>query len=229
MALSSPGVEVSVIDESFYTPATASTVPLIIVATAANKPNGAGTGTAAGTLAANAGTPYLITSQRELTETFGNPTFYTDSSNNPLHGNELNEYGLQAAYSFLGVANRAYIVRADADLGELTGSSSAPAGNPADGTYWLDTNDSLYGIFEWDKSTQKFTNKAPLVLNSATDLVGDVSSGDPKPSVGSKGDYAIVTARTSNDVYYKNADNVWVKVGTTTSANIASASGSTFT
>ena len=229
MALSSPGVEVSVIDESFYTPATASTVPLLIVATAANKPNGAGTGTAAGTLTANAGTPYLITSQRELTETFGNPTFYTDSSNNPLHGNELNEYGLQSAYSFLGVANRAYVVRADSDLGELTGSSSAPSGNPADGTYWLDTNDSLYGIFEWDKSTQKFANKAPLVLNSATDLVGNVSSGDPKTSVGAKGDYAIVTARTSNDLYYKNSDNVWVKVGTTTSANVASASGSSFT
>ena len=114
MALTSPGVEVSVIDESFYTPAAAATVPLIIVATAANKPNGAGTGTAQGTVKSNAGTPYLITSQRELTETFGNPTFYTDSSNNPLHGNELNEYGLQSAYSFLGVANRAYIVRADA-------------------------------------------------------------------------------------------------------------------
>ena len=229
MALTSPGVEVSVIDESFYTPAAASTVPLIVVATAANKPNGAGTGTAVGTLTANAGTPYLITSQRELAETFGNPTFYTDSSNNPLHGNELNEYGLQSAYSFLGVANRAYVVRADSDLGELTGSSSAPSGNPADGTYWVDTNDSLFGIFEWDKSTEKFTNKVPLVLNSATDLVGDVSTGDPKTSVGAKGDYAVVTARTSNDLYYKNADNAWVKVGTTTSANIASASGSSFT
>ena len=231
MALTSPGVEVSVIDESFYTPAAAATVPLIIVATAANKPNGAGTGTAQGTLKANAGTPYLITSQRELTETFGNPTFYTDSSNNPLHGNELNEYGLQSAYSFLGVANRAYVVRADADLGELTGSSDAPSGSPADGTYWLDTNDSLYGIFEWNRSTQKFTNKIPLVLNSVTQLVNDISSGDPKPSVGAKGDYAIVTARTSNDVYYKNADNVWVKVGSTTSANIAAATGSdtTFT
>ena len=231
MALTSPGVEVSVIDESFYTPAAAATVPLIIVATAANKPNGAGTGTAQGTLKANAGTPYLITSQRELTETFGNPKFYTDSSNNPLHGNELNEYGLQSAYSFLGVANRAYVVRADADLGELTGSSDAPSGSPADGTYWLDTNDSLYGIFEWNRSTQKFTNKIPLVLNSVTQLVGDISSGDPKASVGAKGDYAVVTARTSNDVYYKNADNVWVKVGSTTSANIAAATGSdsTFT
>jgi len=34
MALTSPGVEVQVIDESFYTPAEPGTVPLIVVATA---------------------------------------------------------------------------------------------------------------------------------------------------------------------------------------------------
>ena len=49
MALISPGVEVQVIDESFYTPAEPGTVPLIVVATAENKINGAGTGTASGT------------------------------------------------------------------------------------------------------------------------------------------------------------------------------------
>lgn len=32
MALSSPGVQVTVIDESFYTPAAPGTVPLILVA-----------------------------------------------------------------------------------------------------------------------------------------------------------------------------------------------------
>ena len=66
MALVSPGVEVQVIDESFYTPAAAGTVPMIFVATAENKSNGSGSGVAAGTLAANAGKPYLITSQREV-------------------------------------------------------------------------------------------------------------------------------------------------------------------
>ena len=34
MALTSPGVQVSVIDESFYTPAEPGTVPMIFVATA---------------------------------------------------------------------------------------------------------------------------------------------------------------------------------------------------
>ena len=74
MALTSPGVEVTVTDESFYVPADQGMVPSIIVATAKNKTSGTGTGTAAGTLTANAGTVYTITSQRELTETFGDPT-----------------------------------------------------------------------------------------------------------------------------------------------------------
>ena len=46
--LQSPGVSVSVIDESFYTPAAPGTVPLIVVASEENKANGSGTGTAPG-------------------------------------------------------------------------------------------------------------------------------------------------------------------------------------
>jgi len=46
MALTSPGVQVSVIDESFYTPAEPGTVPMVFVASASNKTNAAGTGTA---------------------------------------------------------------------------------------------------------------------------------------------------------------------------------------
>ena len=110
MALTSPGVEVTVINESFYVPSDAGTTPLIIITTAQDKTNGAGTAIASGTKTANANTVYLISSQRELTETFGDPKFYTDSSNNSLNGYELNEYGLQAAYSFLGIANRAFVL-----------------------------------------------------------------------------------------------------------------------
>ena len=123
MALVSPGVEVKAIDESFYTPAEPGTVPMIFVVSAQDKQNASGTGTATGTTSANAGKPYLVTSQRELTELFGDPTFYTDSNNNALHGNELNEYGLQAAYSYLGVANRAYVTRANLNTSELVASA----------------------------------------------------------------------------------------------------------
>ena len=209
--LVSPGVQVSVIDESFYTPAEPGTTPMIFVITAQDKQNGSGTATAAGTTKAKAGTPYLITSQRELTETFGDPTFYTDSNNNPIHGGELNEYGLQAAYSLLGVSNRAFVVRADVDLGQLEASANAPAANPASGTYWFDTASSRFGIFQWNGSAatvtggQSFTNKIPTVITSTTRLSSGLGSA-PKTSVGSIGDYAITATDTNNDVYYKQYD-----------------------
>jgi hypothetical protein len=103
MALQSPGVEVTVIDESFYTPAEAGTTPLVVVATAQNKTNASGTGIAQGTLAANAGRVYRVSSQRELIDFFGTPIFKKTIAGSPIHGDEQNEYGLQAAYSLLGV------------------------------------------------------------------------------------------------------------------------------
>ena len=71
MALVSPGVEVTVIDESQYIPSAVNTVPYFLIATAQNKVSGTGVGIAAGTTAANANRTYLITSQRDLTATFG--------------------------------------------------------------------------------------------------------------------------------------------------------------
>ena len=219
MAIVSPGVQVSVIDESFYTPAEPGTVPMIFVATAQDKTSSTGTGTASGTTAANAGKVFLMTSQRELAETFGDPVFKTDASNNPIHGGETNEFGLQAAYSYLGVANRAYVVRAGVDLGQLEASANAPAANPASGTYWFDTASSRYGIFEWNGSAasvtggQSFTNKIPTVITSTTQLSSGLGSA-PKTSVGSIGDYAITATDTNNDVYYKQYDGSWVAVGT---------------
>ena len=217
MALVSPGVQVSVIDESFYTPAEPGTVPMIFVVSAQDKTNGSGTGTASATTAANAEKPYLITSQRELTELFGDPLFYTDSNNNPLHGSELNEYGLQAAYSYLGVANRAYVTRANLDTNQLKASATAPAANPANGTYWFDTANSVFGIFEWNGASatttggQSFTNKVPTVITDTTKVTG----GAPKTSVGAIGDYALVSTTTLNKLYYKNKSGTWVQVGST--------------
>ena len=161
MALTSPGVEVSVINESFYVPSDAGTTPLFIVASGQDKLPGSGSGTASGTTTANADTVYLLSSQRELTETFGDPKFYTDASGNSLNGYELNEYGLQAASSFLGLANRAFVLRVNTDLSELVGSANPPTARPADGTYWFDLASSSYGLFEWSQTNQTFTAKTP--------------------------------------------------------------------
>tara|TARA_B100000085_G_C18560329_1_gene519272 strand:- start:337 stop:3564 length:3228 start_codon:yes stop_codon:yes gene_type:complete len=210
MALISPGVEVTVIDESNYAPSAAGSVAAIVIATAQDKTSGTGTGTATGTTAANAGETFLIGSQRELTATFGNPTFYNTASGTPINGYELNEYGLLAAYSLLGVSNRAYVIRADVDLAELQSSTSRPLGTPTDGTVWWDmSTDTRWGIFEWNGSTGAFTNKVPTVITSTTDLQGGV----PKTSIGAIGDYALVATNVNNPVYYKNRSNAWVLVG----------------
>ena len=213
MALTSPGVEVTVINESFYVPSDAGTTPLLIVASAQDKLNGAGTAVAPGTKASNANQVFLISSQRELTETFGDPKFYTDAANNSLNGYELNEYGLQAAYSFLGIANRAFILRANINLSQLVGSTSAPSSAPSNNSYWFDISATVPGIFEWSQTDQAFTTISPIYITSTSDLVGSVTTGAPKTSIGSQGSYAINVTNNSNKIYYKNASNAWVQVG----------------
>ena len=214
MALVSPGVEVTVIDESQYIPSAVNTVPYFIVATAQNKADAAGVGVAAGTTAANANKTYLITSQRDLAATFGVPFFYNTTTGTPINGYELNEYGLLAAYSALGVTNRAYVQRVDIDLTELAASLSRPTGNANDGAYWLDTSTSTWGIFEWDQTAATFTNQVPIVITDTADVV-DYANGDytPLDTVGSIGDYAVSAVSLNNQNWYKNLDNTWVLLG----------------
>jgi hypothetical protein len=215
MALVSPGVEVTVIDESQYIPSAVNTVPYFLVATAQNKADAAGVGVAAGTTAANANKTYLITSQRDLAATFGVPFFYNTTTGTPINGYELNEYGLLAAYSALGVTNRAYVQRVDIDLTELTASLSRPTGNPNNGTYWLDTSTSLWGIFEWDQTAATFTNQVPIVITDTAEVV-DYAGGDYTPisTIGSIGDYAVSAVSLNNENWYKNSNNTWVLLGT---------------
>jgi hypothetical protein len=219
MALISPGVEVTIVDESQYIPAATNSVPYILLATAQNKASAAGTGVAPGTLAANANKTYLITSQRDLAATFGNPFFYKTTTGTPINGYELNEYGLLAAYSALGVSNRCYVQRVDIDLSELTASLTRPTGAPDNGTYWLDTASSTWGLFEWNQTTGAFTNKVPLVLTSSTQF--DTNTGIPLQTVGSIGDYAITAGSVLNPGYYK-------RNGPTASQTTATFGGSPF-
>ena len=103
MALVSPGVEVTIIDQSQYLPAAQNSVPLVVLATAQNKANAAGDGVATATTAANANKLYLVTSQRDLVNLYGTPFFYTTTNGTPIQGYELNEYapGLNAMSNIL--------------------------------------------------------------------------------------------------------------------------------
>ena len=218
MALVSPGVEVTVIDESQYIPSAVNTVPYFVIATAQNKVSSDGVTVAAGTLAANANKTYLITSQRDLAATFGVPFFYNTTTGTPINGYELNEYGLLAAYSALGVTNRAYIQRADVDLTALTASLTRPTGAAANGAFWLDTSISNWGIFEWNQTTGTFGQEYPLVITNTDDVVGGngtnpIADYTPRASYGSIGNYAVTAIGKYVFGYYKNYQNVWVQVG----------------
>lgn len=213
--LVSPGVSVTVTDESQYGSAGEGTVPLIILATETNKTNVSGTGYAVGTKPAEIGKPYLLTSQRELVELFGQPQFKVVDGT-PVHGAETNEYGLLAAYSYLGLANRVYVLRADIDLSQLESQIEEPSSAPANGTYWFDLNSGAnntgtsWGIFEASApGTGNWVKKTPTLITSASQL--QTGTTVPLNSIGSNGDYAVtVTSTVSSYQMYKKVAGSWV-------------------
>jgi phage tail sheath protein FI len=207
--LVSPGVAVSVSDQSQYGASGQGTVPMIIMATHSNKTNISGSGYASGTTPMNAGKATLLTSQRELIEIFGRPEFKVVDGT-PVHAAETNEYGLMAAYSYLGLANRAYVLRADIDLGQLEHSATEPAGAPANGTYWLDLAATSWGIFE--AVGGKWVAKTPRVITDVADTVGSLGLV-PATAFGANDDYALVaTNAVANYQVYKKVSGAWVIV-----------------
>lgn len=175
--LVSAGVQVNITDESIYANAGPGTVPLIVVATAANKVDASGTAIAPFTTSQMAGRLALVTGQRDLVQSFGIPNFET-AGGTPLHGSELNEYGLQAAFDYLGVSSRAYILRADIDLDQLRPSVARPSGPPVGGTYWFDISNTRWGLLnyinsQWQTAAVTPVNgapSAPLSTNFAVDI-----------------------------------------------------------
>lgn len=224
MALVSPGLQITVTDESQYVSASVGTVPLVFLATAQDKTiNGS---LATGTSSANAGMLQVFGSQRELVSALGYPSFKQTAAGTPIHGDERNEYGLMAAYSALGLGNRVYAIRADIDLAQLNGTAVRPSGQVPDGTYWLDLADTSWGIYEWDAAAQKFTEKTPILITSSSDTsnvtydggssgsnAGLTNEPTPLASIGQIGSYAVVATTTSNRVFYKRYDNVWYPIG----------------
>ena len=216
--LVSPGVAVSVVDESAYASGGQGTVPLIVLATAQDKKVPSGTSIASKTTQATAGYPVLLTSQRELTQLFGSPVFKT-LNGTPQHGNELNEYGLLAAHSYLGLANRAYVIRANIDLAALEARPDTPVGPAQDGQFWLDLSTNVsttvggtsWGIFESESTTTGFiwAERTVIVVDSDTQVA---TNGFPKSAVGNANDYAVVTTTSPVKYYKKSNSTTWVEL-----------------
>lgn len=227
VTLVSPGVDVSVIDESAYASPGSGTTPLIIIATASNKADPTGTysdGIARYTKPELAGTRVLVTSQRELTQFFGNPEFSTEE------GDETNEYGLLTAYSYLGQGSRIFVVRADVDLGQLSATDEPTNEDsaPPDGTYWVDTSaghslTSIWGLREWD-NTNNYWEPVPQSRIQINQLAVDAAFAAPSTTTftPTDGNYLIQIKRTTgSDIelkFYKGDGSSWDELITTAGA-----------
>lgn len=210
--LVSPGVQVTITDETTGSLQSQGTVPLIFMATQSNKVLPSGTGIASGTLDSNAGKIYNITSQRELLQTFGNP-YVRVVDGTVQQGDELNEYGLHAAYSYLGLANSVMVVRADINTQQLIGTETQPTSNPANGTYWFDYLNTSYGAFRANGNpTAGLAWDRVVVKTPSITEVGSSPDYAPLATYGSSGDIAVSVWNTSNTIYEK-ISTAWYKVG----------------
>lgn len=135
-ALLSPGVDVTVTDESFFIPTAAPTVPLIFIATeeAKEQPTvtvnptdnlaNPGSEQTSGVIAEGTTEHHVIrtvTSIRRSIELYGIPRFLEETSEDvtrQYHGDARNEYGLLALNQFLGIGSSAFVVRADVNLND---------------------------------------------------------------------------------------------------------------
>jgi len=224
MALVSPGVEVQVVDESAYGAPGAGTSPLIILATRENKTDptgGAADGIAKYTKSALAGEVVRVTSQREVTQFFGNPIFSVDSSDNVIQGSETSEYGLMAAYSYLGQGNTAYIVRADVDLAQLDSTTVEPVATwSTAGTHWLDTDASTYGIHEYDATLDVWRYKVPTV-----EVIAAVAGTIPQATVVTGGYHVVVSTVDKTIEYYVEDSGSWVAPSATLAPHYSTPTG----
>lgn len=173
MAYDSPTVDIPVIDESYYASGGAGTIPLVVIATHKNKTHPSGTGIAEGTLPGNSGKLTSVNSQRDLIQYFGYPKFYQDDIGTSVHGYELNEYGLHAAYQYLNVANRVFIINAGVDLNQLQPSNFKPTGLPVPGTFWFNTRTSAFGLQVSDGGSvpgTAWTPRSTTVIDTISEL-----------------------------------------------------------
>jgi len=115
-SLVSPGVSVTITDESFFIPVAAATVPLFFITTEDEKLQTDGITPAAGTFEYDV--IRTITSRKQSLDLYGLPNFLEDTSGNQFHGDARNEYGLFALNNYLGVGDRAFVVRANVNLND---------------------------------------------------------------------------------------------------------------
>lgn len=169
MALVSPGVEVNVNDQSVYVIGAAATVPLIFIATGAEKLQQDGITPALGTY--ESGVIRTVSSIRQALELYGVPKFYESADGQPHYGDARNEYGLDALLKYLEVGNRAYVVRANVntndnyvDIKQLWGRKISESGDLLSALVedYIDAYNTSNEYYPGDAEFKKSVTKAEL-------------------------------------------------------------------
>jgi len=181
--LVAPGTDVTIINETFFIPAQATTVPVIFGVTAEQKVLEDGTTVAVGTTTANK--IRAITNITQSRTIYGTPRFYRDENGNPLHGDCRNEYGLATLNYVLGITALAYFIRADVNTD--------------------DTRANLLTI--WDRLVNQAVNKIEadaIAKLNAINLAAGVTIGNPA--------YRVSLTKTEVTPIVQNALNTIVHV-----------------
>lgn len=218
--LVSPGTSVTIIDETFYVPAQATTVPVIFGVTADRKFQANGTDPALGTYESNV--LRAVTSIGQSLSLYGIPKFYSDSLGNPQHGDCRNEVGLATLNYFLGIGSLAYFIRANVNTDDSRASllaiwtdliGDAASKVQADAAAKLASINAANG---WTSSSPNYRTTLtvaelqPIIQNALDTLVFTsyafrTKSGDPTPTVwsASPGTYTTGSYVYHTGSYYK--------------------------
>lgn len=222
--LVTPGVSVTLIDETFYIPAQATAVPVIFGVTADEKTyfdsNSQDDLPALGTYEFHKIRP--ITSISQSIQLYGVPKFYTQTiggTTYPLHGDSRNEYGLATLNYYLGLGSLAYFIRANVNTDDSRAKllamwedkiGQAATRIQADATTFLTNYNNLHGTSRVSLTDAEVW---PIVEDALDDLVFSsysfrTKSQDPATSAitvySALANYPINTYVYYNNVYYKS-------------------------
>lgn len=236
-SLVSPGISVSITNESFFIPASAPTVPLIFLATAEGKFQADGITPAAGTFEHDV--IRTVTSLKQSTELYGIPKFLADTAGNQYHGDARNEYGLFALNHFLGIGSKAFAIRSNVNLDNDLTSVRNAWDNEIDSAAINLTNLATSFISQYNtingytpstpgvSGHQDVNFTAPHLIGDSTSLVNDGTAGYEPVNTGGGHVGGDPTGLANNATVY--TATVAVDGGVPISLNITGSAAQTYT
>lgn len=204
---------IEIIDESSYGAGTSAIIPFYVFATEQDKIIDEETGEIApGTTKSVAGEVIMLTSRKDVTDTYGVPQF-TTVNGTVQQGDELNEVGLYGLYDALGNSSLAYAIRADIDLKQLKATDAEPKGKVANQTLWfdMDTDVTSYGLFRANGEKNGWIRIENVLVPSEDEIF----DGKPLESYAGKdnSDNVAVVYDDGLKFFEKMSDSSWCLIG----------------